>query len=161
MSRVPLSLVLTATAVGIVATMIRFADAQPADAKRPTVPAADSVKASEGRLRKQLFVVQSTAAGGFAKLKENLKDHLAYLAELEKSGQLFMAGPLMNEDPTTWSGDGLLVLNAKDIEEAKGIAEKDPMHKSGARTFTLRPWLVNDGAMTFTVRLSDQKVQVK
>lgn len=120
-------------------------------------PAADAAKASEGRLRLQLFAVTSTAARGFQPLKAHLDEHLAYLAGLERDGRLFLAGPLMDPDPDRWSGDGLLVYRAADYAEAKRIAEGDPLHKAGARTFVVRPWLVNDGALTLSVRLSDQK----
>lgn len=123
---------------------------------RETVPAAEAVKASQGRLQKTLFVVVSTAADGLAPLKENVHAHLEYLAGLERSGQLFLAGPLFDEDPDAWSGDGLLVYNAADIDEARRIAEGDPMHRSGARRYTIRPWLCNDGALTLRVRLSDR-----
>jgi uncharacterized protein len=122
-----------------------------------TKPSSEALKASEGRLRKQLFVVTSKAEKGFAPLKENLKAHLEYLGALEKDGKLFMGGPLFTEDPEKWSGDGLLIYSAKDITEAKSIADGDPLHKSGARSYTLRAWLVNDGSLTLTVKLSDQK----
>jgi uncharacterized protein YciI len=128
--------------------------------KRESVPSKDAEKASEGRLQKKLFVVTSTATKGFKPLKENLKDHLAYLGKLEREGKLFMAGPLFDTDPDRWSGDGLLVYNVKDHAEAMAVAESDPLHKSGARSFTIRPWLVNDGAMTFSIRLSDQTIKL-
>jgi hypothetical protein len=37
------------------------------------------------------------------------------------------------------------------MDEARGFADADPMHQSGARTFRIRPWLLNEG--TFSVRL--------
>jgi uncharacterized protein len=129
-------------------------------AERETKPSADAVAASEGRLRKQLFVVTSKAEKGFAPLKEHLPAHLAYLRTLEDTGELFMGGPLFNDDPAQWSGDGLLVYAASDLADAKRIADADPLHQSGARSYTVRAWLVNDGALSLTVRLSDQKGEV-
>lgn len=118
----------------------------------------DALKASEGRLRKLLYVVTSTANGGFGPIKENIQAHLEYLGTLESSGTLFMAGPLFDEEPDSWSGDGLLIYNASSLEEATRIAEADPLHRSGARSYSIRPWLLNDGCMSFSFRLSDQRV---
>jgi uncharacterized protein len=126
-------------------------------AERESKPSGDAVAASAGRLRKRLFVVTSTAVAGFAPLKEHLADHLAYLRTLEDAGKLFLGGPLFDDDPERWSGDGLLVYAAADAEEARAITEADPLHRSGARTFSIRAWLVNDGSLTLTVRLSDQR----
>ena len=35
--------------------------------------------------------------------------------------------------------------------EARRIAESDPMHQAGARRFTLRPWLLNEGTVTVKI----------
>ena len=43
------------------------------------------------------------------------------------------------------------------MDQARAIAEADPMHKEGKRTFTLRRWLVNEGGMTISVRFAGQK----
>ncbi|MDX2039270.1 MAG: YciI family protein [Isosphaeraceae bacterium] len=127
---------------------------------RESKPATDAVAAAEGRLRRLLYVVTSTASQGFAPIKEHLHAHLAYLESLEVDGKLFMAGPFFNEDPETWSGDGLLIYNASSFEEAVSIAEADPLHRSGARTFSIRPWLLNDGCLALQVRFSNQKLAV-
>ncbi len=127
---------------------------------REVLPADNAYRASEGRLRKQLFVVTSTALGPIAALKPYLPDHLAYLAGLEASGELFMAGPLMNDDPTTWSGDGLLIYAAASYERAVEIATHDPLHASGVRSFSIRPWLLNDGSLRFSVAFSTQSAAI-
>jgi hypothetical protein len=41
----------------------------------------------------------------------------------------------------------MVVVRAKSLAEAKEIAARDPMHKSGARKFTVRPRLVNEGTI--------------
>jgi uncharacterized protein len=41
------------------------------------------------------------------------------------------------------------------VAAATAIAAADPMHKSGARTFKIRPWLLNDGSITIRVTLSE------
>lgn len=130
------------------------------DGNRDILPAEAAFRASEGRLRKQLFVVVSVANRPVADLKPILADHLAYLAELERTGELFMAGPLMNEDPTTWSGDGLLIYAAVSYVRAVQIAARDPLHAAGVRSCTIRPWLLNDGGLRLNVSLSTQAAQL-
>ena len=49
----------------------------------------------------------------------------------------------------------MVVVLAKSLAEAREIAARDPMHKSGARKFTVRPWFVNEG--TILVRLNYSK----
>ena len=127
---------------------------------RETKPSAEAIKASEGRLRKLLFVVTSRANHGFAPLKESIQAHFAYLSHLEVTGKLFMAGPLFDEQPDSWSGDGLLVYNVASLEEATEIATNDPLHQSGARSFHIRPWLWNDGCLNLTIRFSDQVTEI-
>jgi|TARA_B110000046_G_scaffold123966_1_gene130481 uncharacterized protein len=40
---------------------------------------------------------------------------------------------------------GMVILRANSVEYAREIAAKEPMHVAGARTFQVRPWLMNDG----------------
>ena len=80
-------------------------------------------------------------------------EHVAFQLDLEKRGIMFAAGPLGDlENPDQWHGEGLIVIRADSLEEARDIAASDPMHKSGARTYTVRPWLVNEG--TLSVRIN-------
>ena len=49
----------------------------------------------------------------------------------------------------------MVIVRAASLEEAGKFAAEDPMHESGARTFRIRPWLLNEGGITVTVRYSD------
>ena len=106
-----------------------------------------------GLLGKQLFVIHTRpAAGGLDAIFANLKEHLAFQKDLEERGIMFAAGPLGDEaDPDRWIGDGLVVIRAETLDAAREIAASDPMHRAGARSYTVRPWLVNEG--TLTVRI--------
>ena len=53
------------------------------------------------------------------------------------------------------NGDGMVIIRAGSLAEARAIAEEDPMHQCGARSFTVRPWLLNEGTITLKVRYSD------
>ena len=54
----------------------------------------------------------------------------------------------------------MVILRAISLEEARAIAENDPMHKSGARTFRVRPWMMNEGSITLKVTYSDGQREV-
>ncbi len=102
-----------------------------------------------------LYVVFSTPAGGMDAVLANLEDHLAYQKEIEAKGIMFAAGPLADDAEENGSGEGLIIIRAASVEEARKIAAADPMHQSGARTFRVRPWLLNEGSLTLKVSYSD------
>jgi len=118
------------------------------------ISASDIIALSkkEGFLAKQLYAIFTTPTRGLGPVMENIKEHLAFQVALEKQGIMFAAGPNWTDDETSWEGDGMVVIRAKSLAEAREIAERDPMHKSGARTFKIRPWFVNEG--TVSVRLN-------
>lgn len=113
---------------------------------------------ARGSLAFELYAVTSTPAGDPAALKANLPDHLAYQGTQEKLGKLFLAGPMSDETGDLMEGVGLIIYRAASLDEARALAENDPMHLSGARTFTLRRWMVNEGALSFSMQLSAQSV---
>ena len=113
---------------------------------------------SRGALALELFVVQSVPAGDGADVKAALPDHLAYQARLEAEGALVFAGPMSDESGEMMEGMGLIVYRAASFEAARSLAENDPMHRAGARSFTLRRWLINEGSITLSVELSGQNV---
>jgi uncharacterized protein YciI len=115
-----------------------------------SVPAKDIVDECQkrGYLAKQLYIVHTRPVNGIGPIMENLGVHLAFQEELEKTGVMFAAGPNWTDDEKDWEGDGTVVYRAGSLAEAKAIAARDPMHVNGARTFTVRPWLVNEGTMT-------------
>ncbi|WP_373141184.1 YciI family protein [Mycobacterium marinum] len=93
-----------------------------------------------------LYVVTS-AARGLDAVHAHIADHLGYLRELEDRGVLFAAGPLWTDDGEYFEGDGMLIYRAGSVAEAQSIADADPMHASGARTYRIRPWFVHDGTI--------------
>jgi uncharacterized protein YciI len=102
-------------------------------------------------LAKRLYVVLSEPVSGLQPVLDNLDAHVAYQTRLENEGAMFAAGPLSDDAERQWHGDGLFVYRAESRAAAVEMAEADPMHASGARRFTVRPWLLNEG--TFSVRL--------
>ncbi len=125
------------------------------------MPAWDDYKKvarERGALAFELFVVESTPAVDPSELQSVLPDHLAYQKQLEAEGKLFLAGPLSDASGEQMQGSGLIIYRAVSMSQAQGFAENDPMHAKGARTFTLRKWLVNEGSPNFSTSLSQQKV---
>ena len=114
-----------------------------------------------GSLAFELYVVESTPAIAPDDMLEILPDHLDYQKQMEEEGKLFLAGPLSDTSGEEMTGGGMIVYRASSMEEAMAITSNDPMHKRGGRTFTLRRWLVNEGSLSLSVGLSEQKVSLK
>ena len=118
----------------------------------PRVMADDVRAACEGMLQLQLYAIFTRPANGLGPVMEKLEEHLEYQISMEKNGILFAAGPFWTDDEQQWRGEGMVVVRAQSLGAARAVAEKDPMHASGARTFEVRPWLINEG--TLTLRLN-------
>ena len=114
-----------------------------------------------GMLAKQLFVVFTEPTGDLGKVQEARAEHLTYQVEIEQKGIMFAAGPLADDSGERWGGDGMIIICADSMEEATRIAEADPMHSSGARTFRIRPWLMNEGGFNLRVTFSDGKQRIE
>lgn len=121
----------------------------------PIVKKSDVMTASSGMLQKQLYVVFTKPVNGLGPVMENLEEHLQFQISLEERGISFGAGPFWDDAEELWQGEGMIILRAASIEEARKLADEDPMHKSGAREYTIRPWLLNEGTVTVKIRYSD------
>jgi uncharacterized protein YciI len=115
--------------------------------EEPKLPWTDLVQMSQERhlLAERLYLVSSKPTEGLAPVLANLDPHVAYQTKLEADGIMFAAGPLASDDLQEWLGEGLFVYRVESMETAQSVAERDPMHASGARSFTIREWLLNEG----------------
>jgi len=125
-----------------------------------SIPAADILKACEAMLRKQLYVVFTKPTKGMEPVMAVLKEHLDFQIDLERRGIMFGAGPFWNDAEDAWEGEGMVIIRARSLAEAKVIAASDPMHKSGARSYIVRPWLLNEGTVTVKMTYSDGKREI-
>ena len=66
--------------------------------------------------------------------QQSRPQHLQYLDELFRAGQVAMAGPF--PDGT----GGMVIYQNVDEAGARNLAENDPAVTSGARTVTVRAW---------------------
>jgi uncharacterized protein YciI len=112
-----------------------------------------------GMLGMKLWVITTKTVVDREKAVPLLKAHLEHQVRLEKEGVMFGAGPLRHPDGSR-ADLGLIVIRAASAEEARRIADSDPMHRAGARTYTLHEWTLNEGRLTVSVDLSDQRCRL-
>ena len=113
---------------------------------------------SRGALAFELYVVETRLCKSPQEAQEILPKHLEYQKKMEDEGKLMLAGPLSDSSGEEMSGSGLIIYRASSMDEAMEFANNDPMHVLGAREFTLRRWLVNEGSITLSVGLANQNV---
>lgn len=130
------------------------------DENPKSVPAAAVLDASKGMLQRQLYAIFTTPTDGLGPVFAVIEEHLKFQVQLEKDGLLYAAGPMWTDDEQSWEGEGLVVVKATSRDDAIAIAERDPMHTSGARSFKVRPWLINEGTVTITLNNSSQTFTV-
>ena len=82
---------------------------------------------SRGALAFELYVVESTLAKSPDDAQAVLPQHLEYQKSMEKNGKLVLAGPLSDTGGDQMSGGGLIIYRASSMDEARAIAEADPM----------------------------------
>ena len=126
----------------------------------PKVTKADILNACEGMLRKNLYVIFTTPINGLGPVMQNLEAHLQYQVRIEQEGDMFGAGPFFADNESDWNGEGMVIVRAQSMSDANRIAAADPMHSSGARSFVVRPWLLNEGSVTVRITYSDGKREV-
>ena len=104
-------------------------------------------------LNKKLYVIVTTAVAPREEIEKLLPEHLEHQVRLEKEGVMFGAGPLFTEQGT--GGRGMIIVRAGSFEEARAIADRDPFHKRGLRTYTVDRWHLNEGTISIRINYSD------
>jgi len=79
--------------------------------------------------------------------------HGEHLAELDRRGQLVLAGPLVERR------GGLIVLRVANIAEARAIAEDDPMVRGGYESYELATWPIADRQNSYRPNLQGVRTQ--
>ncbi len=109
-----------------------------------------------GRMMKaEFFLIENRLLTKPEDLKEKIREHLLYMIDLEKSGILFLSGPL-HDDSGAMTGNGMTVIRAASFGEATAIANRDPFVKAGFREPKIHRWVVNEGRISLTIDLSDR-----
>src|ERR1700743_1897855 len=73
--------------------------------------------------------------------------HGKHLAELDRKGQLVLAGPLIERR------GGLIVLRVVNTAEARAIAENAPMVRGGYESYELANWPIADRQNNYRPKL--------
>jgi uncharacterized protein YciI len=90
--------------------------------------------------------------------KRLFDEHIAHQLRLEESGQLFAAGPLLDEQGKRIGG--LIILRADSFEDARRIVDSDPHRSSGLWDHTIHRWRVSEGSYTVRVKYSSKSAIV-
>ncbi len=101
----------------------------------------------------RLWVVETMPADDEIRAA-TMEDHIRYQLMLEREGVMFAAGPIFGAEASRPDGNGLVIIRAANVEEARAIADADPMHARGGRTYRLRQWVVNEGSISIRVPFS-------
>ena len=83
-----------------------------------------------------------------ATYEPRLPAHLQYLQELDAAGTLILSGPFGDRT------GGMVVVRAGSLEEARAIAEADPLVASGVDAYDLHEWRITGGDVA---RLQDER----
>ena len=70
-------------------------------------------------------------------------------------------GPFWEDNEIDWAGEGMVIIRANSLSEAKEITATNPMHKSGTRSFKVRPWLLNEGTINLSMNYSKGNFSLK
>lgn len=108
---------------------------------------------SGNRLALQFFVItaEPTATAGARAVATEA--HLRWLADLDKRGQLLLAGPFCDEQGIS-TGGGMFIIRAASLAEAEAIAATDPYNAGGFRTARVRPWRLDQADARLIPQLS-------
>ena len=110
-------------------------------------------------LNKTLFVITTVRCAPPEEMMKHIDAHLDRQVELEQAGIMFGAGPLFN-DGSTVPDAGMIIVRADSFEEAKKIADGDPMHIHGVRKYTIQRWRMNEGSFNVRISYSTQRAEI-
>lgn len=114
--------------------------------KAPPAPAAEEMAFESYQLvllkRGAAWTPEKTPA-----LEELQRQHLAHLGKMGESGKMVIAGPF--GDQADESMRGMCLYRVGSVEEARTLAENDPMVKAGRLKVEVLTWYVEKGYMTF------------
>lgn len=114
-------------------TLLALAACAPAPQPGSNSP-PDRVVAEQGADDVVYYLLLARGVPGKAPTAGVLAEHGAHLAKLDQQGKLALAGPFLDRF------GGAIVLRAANLDEARRIAEEDPMVRGGFETYELVPW---------------------
>src|ERR687887_247253 len=94
---------------------------------------------------RQLYIIFSEPTGTAEARAAIRPAHLAYVADLERRGVLFAAGPFTDETGRA-QGPGMLIGPAPPGAGPPPTPAADPFHKNGFPTSRIQPWRLREGS---------------
>jgi len=115
---------------------------------------AEAEKLNTG-MNKEVYLYVTEPVVSFAEVAKVLPDHMDFVHKIENQGTMIMGGQTTIEGASDAGGYGAIMIRANSFEEARRIADQDPMHKTGVRKYTLYKWNINEGELNVRLKLSD------
>ncbi|MFS2101919.1 YciI family protein [Variovorax sp. Varisp85] len=110
-------------------------------------------------LNKPLYVALRKP-GNLARMPELLEAHLRWMIAAEHRGELFASGPFADDASAPGALGGMTIVRATSVSHARDILSTDPFVKEGVVTLDIKKWLLMEGSLSITVRLSDQSARL-
>ena len=110
-------------------------------------------------LKKRLYAVIWKSFGKPDLIRQNLAKHLQFMIGLEKRGALFASGPFAPGNGAQ-IGEGMTILRAVSLDEAKVFANSDPFVIAGARSYEIREWTLMEGRIGISLDFSDNSYRI-
>ncbi|MEM1338524.1 MAG: YciI family protein [Bacteroidota bacterium] len=115
---------------------------------------AEAEKLNTG-MNKEVYLYVTEPVVSFEEVAKILPDHMDFVHKIENQGTMIMGGQTTIEGASDAGGYGAIMIRANSFEEARRIADQDPMHKTGVRKYTLYKWNINEGELNVRLKLSD------
>ncbi|MEM8926666.1 MAG: YciI family protein [Bacteroidota bacterium] len=115
---------------------------------------AEAEKLNTG-MNKEVYLYVTEPVVSFEEVAKILPDHMDFVHKIENQGTMIMGGQTTIEGASDAGGYGAIMIRANSFEEARRIADQDPMHKTGVRKYTLYKWNINEGELNVRLKLSN------
>ncbi len=121
---------------------------------------SDRAKALAAQMKSTDFVcVRMSPATDRDEMMGLLEEHFDFLIALEKSGYLFLSGPLLDTDGAPF-GEGMTILRGLTLDEARDKWADEPFCKAGLREPCFQTWRVNEGRISLSFDFSDGQIEI-
>jgi len=106
-------------------------------------------------LKKPMFAVLRTPRN-LERMGELLEAHLRWMIAAEQRGDIFASGPFVPDSGPPGTAGGMTLVRAESRDAVDRLLADDPFVKQGVYSIEIRKWLLMEGEITVSVRLSDR-----
>ena len=115
----------------------------------------ENVRAVLGKMLNLKLIVMLREPAAKPMRDVDLSEHLSWMIAKEKEGKVFASGPFVSSNAALGSTGGMTILRVRDLEQAREVAESDPLVENGIVRYQLREWLLMEGGVTVKLSFSD------